>query len=671
LSKFYLTTPIYYVNDAPHIGHIYTTVVADVVARFRRLAGDDVRFLTGTDEHGQKIERAAREQGITPIELADRVVARYAELWPRLGISHDDFIRTTEARHKKGVLALIERLREKGDLFLARHGGWYCSGCEEFKTEKELLPGNVCPDHARPAAWQEEENWFFRLSAYGDRLLEHYERNPDFIRPESRRNEVVAFVRGGLRDLSVSRTNISWGIPFPGSDGHVVYVWLDALTNYMTALGFGESSAADPRSPYSRYWPADLHIVGKDILRFHAVYWPAFLFSAGLPLPKCVYAHGWWLRDEKKMSKTIGNVVRPDHLIDDFGPDALRYFLLREMTFGQDASFSDEAFAGRYNADLANDLGNTVSRVTKMAADYFDGKTPPELDGDSPLRTSFEATLPLWKKAMTDYRFQDALNAIWRFLTDINQFVVQNEPWKIHKEDGSTARLSKCLWSSLESIRLVSILIEPVMPGTAASIRRQVGLPASPPLESDLVWGRLPVSQPLSAAGALFPRIDTKEYLKPAPGVPAESANKKETPMSQNETPGPGAPPPAATVPPPAETPKPKAEPEAAAEISIDDFFRTDLRVGEVVAAEAVPKSNKLLKLSVRIGENTRTVVAGIAKRYTPEQMVGRKIVVVANLKPAKLMGIESHGMVLAASQDGEPIVLTVDPAVPTGTKVR
>ena len=664
MGKFYLTTPIYYVNDVPHIGHIYTTVVADAVARYRRLAGDDVRFLTGTDEHGQKIEKAARAEGIEPIALADRVVARYRELWPKLGITNDDFIRTTEARHRLGVEALIGRLREQGDLYLARHGGWYCTGCEAFYTEKELSAGNLCPDHGTPAAWQEEENWFFRLSAYGDRLLEHYERNPGFIRPEGRRNEVVSFVRTGLKDLSVSRTNISWGIPFPDSPGHVVYVWLDALTNYMTALGYGQRD----RALFDRYWPADLHLVGKDILRFHAVYWPAFLMAADLPLPRSIFAHGWWLRDNRKMSKSVGNVVRPDHLVADFGPDALRYFLLREMAFGQDASFSDEAFVARYNADLANDLGNTVSRSLKMTGDWFGGKTPPEPCTDNPVKTKAEAVVPAWRAAMDDYRFHDALAEAWGLLAEINQYIVTREPWKIHKEEGAGGRLSRTLWNCLEGIRIASLLVEPVLPATAAEIRKRLGLPAAKPTLSDLAWGGLPLGAPLGEATPLFPRIDPKVYLAGAAPPEPPPAAKKEKRVSQNDEPKPatpeGAPTPVAA--------KPAAgEPEAAAEISIDEFFRVDLRVADVVAAEPVPKSSKLLKLTVKVGEETRTIVAGIAKRYTAEQMTGRKVVVVANLKPAKLMGVESRGMVLAASRDGDPIVLAVDPEVPSGTKVR
>ena len=381
MRPFYLTTPIYYVNDLPHIGHIYTTVVADVLARYRRLRGDSVYFLTGSDEHGQKIERAAEKEGVAPIALADRVVERYHQLWREMGISHDDFIRTTEPRHADGVRALIARLEANGDLYTARHEGWYCTGCETFYTDKELLqPGNRCPIHETAAEWRSEENVFFRLSRYQQPLLDWYDGDPQSVRPASRRNEVRAFVEGGLRDLSVSRSSLAWGIPFPGNPGHTVYVWLDALTNYITALGYGRADT----TLFDRYWEQSgqhggtrLHLVGKDILRHHAVYWPAFLMSAGLPLPTTVFAHGWWLRDDKKMSKSVGNVVRPDHLVARFGADSLRYFLLREMVFGQDASFSDEAFVDRFNSDLANDLGNTASRLVTLSRSAYEGKTPP------------------------------------------------------------------------------------------------------------------------------------------------------------------------------------------------------------------------------------------------------------------------------------------------------
>ncbi|MEM6457659.1 MAG: methionine--tRNA ligase, partial [Acidobacteriota bacterium] len=414
MHPYYVTTPIYYVNDFPHIGHIYTTVVADVIARDRRQRGDATYFLTGTDEHGQKIERAAAARGIAPKALADEVVDRYHALWRTLGITHDDFIRTTDARHRLGVEALIARIVDRGDIYADHHEGWYCPDCEAFYTEKELLPGNLCPIHERPCEWRSEENLFFRLSAYQDALLAHYDAHPNFIRPRSRANEVRSFVASGLKDLSISRTNLSWGIPFPGHNGHTVYVWLDALTNYISALGYGAAPDGDAGATahYDRWWAAPastrLHVVGKDILRFHAVYWPAFLLSAGLPLPTTVYAHGWWLRDQRKMSKSVGNVVRPDHLIERFGADALRFFLLRDMVFGQDANFSDEAFIDRYNSDLANDLGNTVSRVVALSRRAFDNRTPPRRGPEAALQVWARKQVAVYREAMDDLAFHRA-----------------------------------------------------------------------------------------------------------------------------------------------------------------------------------------------------------------------------------------------------------------------
>ena len=412
MGSFYVTTPIYYVNDLPHIGHVYTTLVADTLARYRRLAGDEVYFLTGTDEHGQNIERAAAREGVAPIELADRVVSRYHELWREYGVSHDDFIRTTEPRHAAGVVEIIRRIEAAGDLYVDRHEGWYCTSCETFYTEKELLEGNRCPVHERPVEWHAEENVFFRLSRYQERLLDLYAAQPGFVRPETRRNEVRSFVASGLRDLSVSRAGLAWGIPFPGHPGQTVYVWLDALTNYISALGFG----GDDPAAYRRWWAAEggvrLNMIGKDILRHHAVYWPAFLMSAGLPLPTTVWAHGWWLRDEKKVSKSAGNVVRPDELAARFGADSLRYFLLREMIFGQDANFSDEAFVDRFNADLANDLGNTASRVVTLSRRAFDGRTPPVACDDNPLIAAARTAVEGYHAAMREPAFQRALEGL-------------------------------------------------------------------------------------------------------------------------------------------------------------------------------------------------------------------------------------------------------------------
>ena len=638
MKKLYVTTPIYYVNDLPHIGHLYTTIVADVIARYRRAKGDDVRFHTGTDEHGQKIERAAAAQGMAPKALADRVVARYHDWWKTLAISHDDFIRTTEERHARGVVALIARLEAAGDLYTARHEGWYCTACEAYYTEKELLPGNLCPDHGTPCAWQAEENVFFRLSKYQQPLLDFYRKNPEFVVPASRAHEVTAFVESGLRDLSVSRTNLAWGIPFPGHPGHVVYVWLDALTNYITSLGFG--SGDDSR--YRRYWEDPeaerVHLVGKDILRFHAVYWPAFLLSAGLPLPTRIAAHGWWLRDEKKMSKSTGNVVRPDALVAAFGPDALRYFLLREMVFGADASFSDEAFLERYNADLANGLGNAVSRVVRLCVNAF-GSTPPVPSDDNEVRTALLPAAAAYAEAFDRFEFSRGLEAVSGMVKGVDGYVASLQPWKIAREEGTSERLSRILYASAEGTRIAASALAPVLPHAAP---RALALLGADPDDGPgaLGWGRLPVGRPLSPAEPLFPRVDPKQFFE------------ETRPMSD-------------TV--------PSAASAGAPRISIEDFQRIELRTARILAADPVPKSKKLMRLDVDLGTERRQIVAGIATRYTPEQLVGKTVIIVANLQPARLMGLESNGMVLAASlpESGEPVILVPEADVPPGTRVK
>ncbi len=643
MSQYYVTTPIYYVNDLPHIGHIFTTVVADTIARYRRLCGDRVYFLTGTDEHGQKIETAARERGLEPLALADQVVSRYHDLWRQLAISHDDFIRTTEARHVKGVEAVIARIAQAGDFYVSRHEGLYCTSCEGFFTEKELLEGGLCPIHERPVEPRSEENVFFRLSKYQDALLRWYDSHPEAVRPESRANEVRSFVAAGLRDLSVSRTTLAWGIPFPEYSGHTVYVWLDALTNYISALGYGRG--AESGGLYESFWDGDgvrLHLVGKDILRFHAIYWPAFLMSAGLPLPTTVWAHGWWLRDERKMSKSLGNVVRPEGLIQSFGSDSLRHFLLREMVFGQDASFSDEAFINRYNSDLANDLGNTVSRLVTLSRRAFAGRTPPDRGG-SGLEEAAARAVADYRREMEQFAFHRALDALWKLLSETNQYLVGHEPWKRIKDESASGEVSEVLWNGLEAVRIVAAALRPIMPQKAPEVLRTLGAGAAEGLAA-LEWGGLGTGVELPAVEPIFPRIDKQAYLtgeSAAPGKPKKSKKKK---TSQ-------------------EGPK---------MITIDQFFQTELRVATVTAAEPVPKSNKLIQLTVDLGEEApRTLVAGIAREYTAEYLVGKQVVVVANLEPAKLMGVQSNGMVLAASEDGKPVLLHPERPVPNGTQVR
>lgn len=660
MSKFYITTAIHYVNDDPHIGHMYENVVADVIARHRRRMGDDVWFLTGADEHGQKIERAAAKEGILPIELADRVVAKHHELWRKLNISNDDFIRTTENRHRLGVLELIRRIQERmpDDIYLGEHAGWYCQNEETFIPENQVHDGKDESGH--PVEMTTERNFFFKLSRYTQPLLEHYGNNPGFIYPPTRMNEVVSFVEQGLRDLSVSRTSITWGIPFPGHPDHVVYVWMDALTNYISALGFG--SAEHDR--FDHDWPADIHLIGKDIIRFHAVYWPAFLMAAGLPLPKRVVGHGWWLRDNQKISKSLGNVVRPYNIIDDFGPDPLRYYMLREMTFGNDQNYSDEGFITRYNGDLAKGLGNALSRSVKMADSYFGGKTPPMHCSDNELKQTAELLVPEYLKAMEDLAFQRGLETAWRLVSAVDRYIVACEPWKHFKEKGADEALARILWNCLETLRIVFVMVAPIMPSTARQGLARIGGDPDAIGADDLAWGRLATSVPIRSGDPLFPTIDASAYF--AVDRAASSQLRPGETKTMEET-KPTTPPPPAE--PSIETPP--AAPPGVARIGIEQFMQVDLRVADVRAAERVPKSKKLIKMTVFTGQEERTIVAGIATKYAPEDLVGRKIVIVANLQPAMLMGVESNGMVLAASIDGEPSLLSVDAGVPAGTKVK
>ncbi len=685
---YYITTPIYYVNDLPHIGHMFTTTVCDALARYHRLLGEDVRFLTGTDEHGQNIERAAKREGTTPLELANRVVGRYRELKEKLDFSYDDFVRTTEERHARGVREMIRRLDAAGDLYTAVHEGWYCSPCETFYTEKELAvapagsgepgaasaagaagtggtgPDRRCPVHGTAVEWKSEDNVFFRLSRYQQPLLDWYGSHPQPVYPASRLNEVRSFVAGGLRDLSVSRASLEWGIPFPGRPGQTVYVWLDALTNYVSALGLGAERPEDA-ALYRRYWEGGdvrLHMIGKDILRFHAVYWPAFLMSARLPLPTAVWAHGWWQRDGRKVSKSAGNVVRPDELIERFGGDSCRYFLLREMAFGQDASFSDEAVIDRYNNDLANDLGNTVSRVVTLSRSAFGGRTPYQSCGDNPLVEVAGRVVADYRAAMDEHAFQRALESLWRLLAETNQYLVEHAPWKLIKTEGPSPKLARVLWNGLEATRIVAIGLLPIMPRDAVKVLRAIAAPVPHRLDA-MAWGGTPVGTELPPPAPIFPRIDKEAYLaeaKSPEGVAAPSPGA----AGHEAAASPAAAPPAAAA----------AAAGTAGDggaISIDRFKQVKLRVATVRAAEAVPKSKKLLKLTVDLGDETRTVVAGIALAYRPEDLVGKQVVVVANLEPATLMGVQSQGMVLAATSDGAPVLLHPAQAVPAGTEVR
>jgi methionyl-tRNA synthetase len=645
MSKFYITTAIHYVNDDPHIGHMYENIVADVIARHRRRMGDDVRFLTGTDEHGQKIERAAAKEGIAPMELADRVVKTHHDLNERLNISYDDFIRTTESRHRIGVLELIKRIQERtpDDIYLGEHSGWYCQSEETFIPENQVKDGADQDGHK--VEWTTERNYFFRLSRYTNRLLAHYREHPDFVWPDTRLKEVRTFVEQGLKDLSISRSSIKWGIPFPGNPDHVIYVWMDALTNYMSALGFGSADDA----LWQQYWPADIHLIGKDIVRFHAVYWPAFLMAAGVDLPKRVIGHGFWLRDHEKISKSLGNVVRPYNILNDFGADALRYYVTREMVFGHDQDYSDQSLLTRYNADLANGLGNAMSRAIKMADSYFAGKTPPERCPSNDLRTKAEEVVPQYLRYMDELAFQRALEVAWELVTAIDGYIVTREPWKHFKENGADPALARIIWNTLEALRIVWVMAAPFLPTSTREALTRLGADPDDLGAGALRWGILPTNAPLRVADPIFPRADVAQYIG---GV---------TPVEEQKPPAP--------APPPIETTQ--AAPPGLAKISIDQFMEIDLRVAEIRAAERVPKSKKLIQLTVSTGDAERTLVAGIGTKYTPEELVGRKVVIVANLQPAKLMGVESNGMVLAASIDGEPSLLSVDAGVPAGTKVK
>ncbi len=660
MPKFYITTPIYYVNDYPHVGHAYCTVCADFFARYHRLKGDDTYFLTGTDEHGQKVQKSAFAEGIAPKELADRVVTRYFELWKQLAITNDDFIRTTEERHKRGVVELLKRLMEAGDVYKASYRGPYCVSCEAFFPENQVADGK-CPDFGHPVTVLEEESYFFRLSRYQEPLLKLYAERPDFVLPPSRMNEVRSFVESGLKDLSISRTSITWGIPFPGDGKHVLYVWLDALSNYVTALGFG----AGEKPLYDRFWPADLHLIGKDILRFHAVYWPAFLLSAGLPLPRHVYGHGWWMKDQNKMSKSLGNVVDPRPYVAEFGADAVRYFLLREKPIETDGSFSDEAFLDRLNADLANDLGNLASRLTNLLERQAGGVVGP---GDGSLKARTDQALEAYHEAVERFSPRDALSALWSLIADLNKYLVEREPWARPGAPEALATLSE----AARSLRLAALAARPALPSSAPRIEAALGFEPA-----DFVKARWedPQQAPAKKLAGLFPRVDKKEYFarlgkeragglesREAPvkqGEPRQMDEEKKTPESAGRPPSPQA---AAPAPPPAV--------QGSGRISIDDFRRVQLRAGKILEAERVPKSNKLVRMIVDFGTERRQIVAGIGKKYAPEDLVGRTCPFVTNLEPARLMGVESNGMILAGHQGADPVLLTFLEEVEPGSEI-
>ena len=665
-KKFYITTPIYYVNARPHIGHAYTTIACDTIARRQRLLGADTFFLTGTDEHGQKIERAAQAAGKTPQQYADEISAEFRQLWKRMGISNDDFIRTTEDRHKKRVQELFRRIRDNGYIYKGTYTGQYCVSDELYVDGAQ--PGDPCPTCGRVTETVKEENYFFKLSTFQDKLLALY-ANPEFIFPEARRNEVISFVRSGLRDLSISRSTFTWGIPVPDDPKHVIYVWLDALANYITAIGYG-SSHAGAQEAFKKFWPADVQMIGKEIVRFHCVYWPAFLMAAGLPVPKAIVAHGWLLFEESKMSKSRGNIVRTETILDVLGADALRYFLLREVVFGQDGSFSFDALVQRYNSDLANGLGNLASRTLTMINRYFKGEVPYPSHGaskttaDDAVAETARKTIREFGTLFDQFQFSRALEAAWTLVAAVDKYIVENEPWALgeKQDEDSRSRLATVLYTAAEALRIATALAHPVMPEATAKIWTQMGLGDIKQLAlSELAWGQLPLGTKLGEVQPVFPRADKGAI---------ERMQKMEE--EQRSTPAAEAPGATATAPAQAAAAAVPAVIPATEKISIDDFAKIELRVGLVKVAERVPKADKLLRLEIDIGTEVRQVLAGIAEAYAPETLIGRKVVIVANLAPRKLRGMESNGMIVAASLDGgKPVLASFLEDVPVGARLK
>ena len=649
LNTFYITTPIYYPSGNLHIGHAYTTVAGDAMARYKRMRGFDVMYLTGTDEHGQKIQQKAEEQGISPQEYVDGMIRDIKILWKKLDISYDDFIRTTEDRHKSVVEKIFKQLLDQGDIYLDEYEGWYCTPCESFFTDRQVEDGN-CPDCGRPVEKVKEESYFFKMSKYADRLLQFYEENPHFIQPESRKNEMINnFLKPGLEDLAVSRTTFDWGIKVPGNPKHVIYVWIDALSNYITALGYG----TEDNSKYMNYWPADVHLVGKEIVRFHTIYWPIMLMALDLPLPKKVFAHGWLLMKDGKMSKSKGNVVDPVTLIDRYGLDSLRYYLLREVPFGADGVFTPEGFVERVNFDLANDLGNLLNRTVAMINKYFDGKIPAykgsDREFDQQLLQANIETVEKYEEAMENMQFSVALSTLWQLVSRTNKYIDETQPWALAKDEEKVDELASVMTHLAESLRRVAIMLKPFLTEAPKKIFEQLNCDQ----ESMQTWESLEsfgltADLTVKKGNPIFPRLDIeeevayiKESMQGAAPQPAQEEKKAVQEVPESE------------------------------EITIDDFKKVELRVAQVISAEPVPKADKLLKLQLDLGYEQRQVVSGIAQYYKPEELEGKKVICVTNLKPVKLRGVLSQGMILAGSEDGQLALASIAESLPNGAQVK
>ncbi|SFJ35124.1 methionine--tRNA ligase [Thermoflavimicrobium dichotomicum] len=655
-QTFYITTPIYYPSNKLHIGHAYSTVAADVMARYKRLRGFDVMYLTGTDEHGQKIQRRAQNAGKDPQTFVDNIVKGIKELWDKLDISYDDFIRTTEERHKKVVQQIFERLKDQGDIYLGEYEGWYCVDCESFFTDRQAKD-EKCPDCGRPVKKIREKSYFFRMSKYVDRLLAYYEENPGFIEPISRKNEMIEnFIKPGLEDLCVSRTTFEWGIRVPSDPDHVVYVWLDALTNYITAIGYLSDDPVQ-RERFEKYWPADVHLIGKDILRFHTIYWPIFLMALGLPLPKKVFGHGFFLVKGEKMSKSKGNVIDPVPLIDRYGLDAIRYYLMREVSFGSDGVFTPEAFIERVNADLANDLGNLLHRTLTMVEKYRDGVVPkcPEhgTEQDQGLKELAATTVKRFEEAMEKMQFSVALAVVWELVRAGNKYIEVTAPWNLAKDPEKAEELDAVLYHLLEVLRMVSVLIQPFMTQTPLKMWEQLGIQRGELTSWDSIqtFGKMPAGVRLKKDKPLFPRLEMEKEVEAI--LAMMSGPAKEAVADKKET-------------------KPKEEPSSTEGIiTIDDFMKVDLRVAEVIEAGPVKGADRLLKLQLDVGGERRQVVSGIAEFYRPEELIGQKVICVVNLKPVKLRGEKSEGMILAAKEGDRLVLATVSGEIPTGVRVK